>query len=84
MRKLFYLAFTLFISSVLVAQTGKISGKVINAASGQPLANASVTLLEKSNGLAADLNGLFVFNKLATGTYSIKCTYSGHVDKIIE
>ena len=84
MRKLFYLAFTLFISSVLVAQTGKISGKVINAASGQPLANASVTLLEKSNGLAADLNGLFVFNKLAAGTYSIKCTYSGHVDKIIE
>lgn len=84
MRKLCCLAFTLFISSILVAQTGKISGKVINASSGQPLANATITLAEKPVAISADQNGLFVFSKLAAGIYSVKCTYSGHVDKIID
>jgi len=79
------LLFLLFFGSQsLCAQTGKITGKVINAGSGQPLGGASLMLINKTTERAADLNGLFSFNKLAPGTYSIKCTYAGFQDKIVE
>ncbi len=66
------------------AQTGKISGKVISTSSGQPLIGATLLLIEKKRTTAADQNGVFSFSKLAPATYSIKCSYSGYQDKIIE
>lgn len=83
MRKILFLASFIFVSFSLLAQSGKITGKVMNASSGQPLASASVTLVEKSVTVAADLNGNFSIPKLSAGTYSIRCTYTGHSEKII-
>jgi len=83
--KVAHLLFLLFfIPDNLFAQTGKITGKVINAGSGQPLGGASILLINKTTEKAADQNGLFSFNKLEPGLYSIKCTYTGFQDKIIE
>ncbi|MBC7937952.1 MAG: TonB-dependent receptor [Rhizobacter sp.] len=79
---LFLLLF--FVASNLFAQTGKITGKVINANSGQPLEGASLSLVNTTVVRASDQNGIFSFIKLAPGTYSIKCTYTGFQDKIIE
>ncbi|MEI7735423.1 MAG: TonB-dependent receptor [Ferruginibacter sp.] len=84
MKKLYAIAIFLIISNILFAQSGKISGKIINASSGQALANATIILIEKSKTETADQNGNFVFSKLAAGTYSIKCSYAGHLEKIIE
>jgi TonB-dependent receptor len=75
----------LFITPLLTfAQSGKITGKVIDAGSGQSLSSATVMLLEKSIMQVADLNGNFNFNKLPAGTYSIKCSYGGYVEKIVD
>ncbi len=71
-------------SSTLFAQSGKISGKIINASSGRALDGATVTLIEKSKSIKADQNGEFAFNKLEAGTYSIKCSYVGHIEKIVD
>lgn len=84
MRKLFSFIVLLFLAKFLTAQTGKITGKIINASSGQSLPGATVILVEKNISKAADQNGGFVFNNLPAGTYSIKCSYSGHIEKIIE
>lgn len=84
MRKLFLLCLCISLTTILLAQKGKIEGKVINSASGQPLANATVILIEQSKTIAADQNGNFIFSRIAPGTYSIKCSYSGHTEKIIE
>lgn len=79
-----YLFFLLFaIPFNLFAQTGKITGKVISVSSGQALPNATLTLLEKSKTTAADQNGNFSFSRLEPGSYSIKCTYGGFLEKII-
>ena len=60
-----YLLGLLFISSVTAyAQSGKITGKVINAGSGQALSNATVVLIEKSQMQIADQDGNFSFGKL--------------------
>ena len=66
------------------AQTGKITGKVINASTGQPLGGASLKLVNKNISKAADLNGQFSFTKLEAGVYSISCTYTGFQEKIVE
>lgn len=83
MRFLFFVLF--FIGSYfLKAQSNKISGKVINAATGQSLGSATLILLEKSKTVIADQNGNFIFSKLEDGTYTIKCSYTGYNEKIIE
>lgn len=64
----------------LFAQTAKISGKVINAGSGQALSGANIFLVENT-ATTTDINGNFVFSKLAAGTYSIKCSYVGYLEK---
>lgn len=74
----------MFLNNNSFGQTGKITGKVINTSSGQALGGATLILIEKSISRAADLNGVFSFSKLAPGTYSLKCTYAGFQDKIIE
>jgi outer membrane receptor protein involved in Fe transport len=84
MKRVCCLIILIAISHIVFAQNGKISGKVISANSGQPLAGASLTLVEKTKTRAADQNGIFSFSKLEAGTYSIKCSYAGYESKIIE
>ncbi len=83
MRIFYIIGLLLIISNSAFAQTGKISGNVIDAGSGRSLDGATVTLIEKSKSIAADQNGNFSFSKLAAGTYSIKCSFTGHVEKIV-
>ena len=84
MRKFFLLLLLIITSDVLIAQSGKITGKVINAGSGQVLTGATLTLLEKSKNETTDMNGNFIFSKLAPGSYSIKCSYVGYIEKTID
>ncbi|MFT3981990.1 MAG: carboxypeptidase-like regulatory domain-containing protein [Ferruginibacter sp.] len=84
MRVIFLFLLLFFITDSLTAQPGKISGKILNAASGQPLEGASLLLVNKNITRVADQNGAFSFIKLEPGTYTIKCTYAGFQDKIID
>jgi TonB dependent receptor/Carboxypeptidase regulatory-like domain/TonB-dependent Receptor Plug Domain len=84
MKRVCCLIILITLSQIVFAQIGKITGKVISSASGQPLAGATLLLIEKKRTKAADQNGVFVFSKLEAGTYSIKCSYSGSQEKILE
>lgn len=84
MKGILFLISFLFISILSFSQTGKITGKVTNSNSGQPLGGASLTLIEKAVLKVADQNGVFSFSKLDAGAYSIKCSYAGYETKIIE
>jgi outer membrane receptor protein involved in Fe transport len=84
MRVLYLAAFFFILSEATFAQSGKISGNVIDAASGKALDGATITLIEKSKTISADQNGNFSFSKLAAGTYSVKCSFTGHVEKIVD
>ena len=84
MKIVYLLLFSFLVSESLFAQTGKITGKVISASSGQPLEGATLVIDKKNIQMASDLNGKFTFNKLLPGNYSIKCTYAGFQDKIID
>ncbi len=85
MKKLYFLTLLMFfLTGLAFGQTGKISGKVIDAGSGQVLVNATLLLIEKTKTELADQNGNFSFARLAPGTYSVRCSYTGYNEKIIE
>jgi hypothetical protein len=82
MRRTLFLALFSALFLISFAQSGKITGKVISATSGLPLSGATLTLSGKTQ--IADLNGNFNFSGLPAGNYSIRCSYSGHQDKVID
>ncbi len=73
-------------SSVSFAQTGvgKISGKVTDADTGEPLIGANVILLNTNLGAATDLEGNYFILNITPGTYDVKVSYVGYAPKTIE
>ncbi len=65
--------------------TARITGTVLDSASRQPIAYATVVLLKADagpadkplTGVAADEEGRFTISKVAAGTYRVRATYVG-------
>lgn len=68
----------LLISSVALAQTGKISGKVMDRETGDALPGANVVLVGTTLGAATDVSGEFVILSVPTGVYTIKAAFIGY------
>ena len=79
MNRWFTLLFSLlFIPSlVLMAQTGKIKGKITDLTNGDPLIGANVIIVGTSFGAATDVNGEYSISNLSAGTYEVKASYIG-------
>jgi outer membrane receptor protein involved in Fe transport len=72
-------ALSLLASVLSFAQnTGKLTGKVTDAATGEPLIGANVFVEGTSYGAATDVEGEYVIIKLPSGTYSVAATYMGY------
>lgn len=61
----------------LAQTTGKISGKVLDTRSGQPLPGANVIVEGTSSGAVADINGDFFIINIAPGTYTLRAQMMG-------
>ncbi|NQV36541.1 MAG: TonB-dependent receptor [Candidatus Marinimicrobia bacterium] len=68
---------SLLVSGILLAQTGSISGTVMNK-NGEPLAGANVTLEGTSMGAAADADGAYMIANVQIGTYTITAAFIGY------
>lgn len=78
MKKLLLLAFTLLCSQVLVAQTGVITGKILDIKTKQPLLGVSVVVLEKNIGAPTDENGIYRITNVPEDIYKLKISYVGY------
>lgn len=80
MNRWFTLLFSLiFIPTlVLMAQTGRMRGKVTDLTSGEPLIGANVIVVGTSFGAATDVNGEYSISNLSAGTYEVKASYIGY------
>ena len=78
--KLFFLSlFLLIVPSFLFAGvTGKISGKVKDKESGEPIVGASVLIQGTNLGAAVDVSGDFFILNIPPGTYSLKASAIGY------
>ncbi len=68
---------------VYAGTTGKISGKVVDAQTGDPVIGASVVIVGTSSGAATDLNGEYVIINIPPGTYSVRASAVGFSSMLV-
>jgi hypothetical protein len=74
----------LLFAMVTLAQSGKISGSIVDKETNQPLIGANVLVVGTSLGAATDVNGEYSISNVPPGTYSLKASYLGYQDVTIE
>ena len=75
MRNIFLFIVLISSSLAAVAQTGSISGTVIDGATKEPIIGANVIILGTQTGVATDIDGKFVLTNIKEGAYSIVITF---------
>ena len=71
--------FFLLTASIAFAQTGSITGKVLDETN-QPLIGAAVAVDGTTIGASTDVNGSFTLSRLQPGNYTITAKYIGYAD----
>ncbi|KAF0093774.1 MAG: outer membrane receptor protein [Puniceicoccaceae bacterium 5H] len=59
-------------------QSGRIAGKIFDKATGQPIVEASLVLLDASNFTQTDAQGAYFFDGVPTGTYTVRVYKVGY------
>lgn len=66
------------------AQTGKISGQVLDDRSSEPLIGVSVFIADLDRGAVTDLNGEYTIASVPVGTYSLRFSFVGYQTVLVE
>ncbi|HPN38496.1 MAG TPA: carboxypeptidase-like regulatory domain-containing protein [Melioribacteraceae bacterium] len=66
-----YIFFFCFSATILAGTTGKISGKVTDKETGEPLPGINVILQGTTMGAATDIDGNFIINNIPPGSYTV-------------
>ncbi|HVN47191.1 MAG TPA: TonB-dependent receptor [Bacteroidota bacterium] len=74
----FSLLLLVLIPGMLLAQAGKIHGKVVDAKTKEPLVGANIIVSATTKGATTDVEGSFVILNVPVGTYSVKASYVGY------
>ena len=77
-RKLLFLLLIMALVPGLMFASGKIKGKVLDAASGEPLVGANVLVVGTSMGAATNVSGEYTVLNVPAGTYTLKTSYVGY------
>lgn len=72
------LVFTLIPAVMFAGITGKITGKVVDKDTGEPLPGVNVLLEGTMMGAASDINGVYIMLNIPVGTYIVKAQYIGY------
>lgn len=80
MNRKLLVAFTaiFLMPALLLAQDGKLRGRVTDKESGEPLIGANVTIDATTLGATTDINGDYVILSVPAGTYTLKASYIGY------
>lgn len=79
-KKVFTLSFLIITLSAIntFAQTGKISGAIKDASTGEGLIGANIVIGGTTLGAATDIDGSYVILNVPPGTYSLKASMVGY------
>ena len=83
-RRLAVILTLLTVSVCALAQTGTVSGIVVDKATGQPIAGAILSLGEDYLWTSADAEGRFVFTRVQPGKYMLEASCLGYVSASTE
>lgn len=79
---LLLLVFTLPLSAQ--SGVGKLSGKIIDAATGEALIGANIVILNTDLGAATNIDGEYFILNITPGTYDLRASYVGYAPKLIK
>lgn len=85
MRKLLALFLTL-LTTLAIAQTGKLTGVVCDQNNKEPLVGVRLMLIQNntmSDGVVTDFEGKFLFENISAGKYTLRVTHIGYESKDI-
>lgn len=71
-------------STVFAGTTGKITGKVSDAETGDALPGVNITIVGTQLGAAADPNGIYNIINIPPGVYNLKMSMMGYQDYVVE
>jgi hemoglobin/transferrin/lactoferrin receptor protein len=77
MKQLITLLFFLTVAG-LEAQSGRVTGVVVDQATGKPLQGANVFCRQMNTGTVTDSEGAFRFDRLPSGTHTVTASYIGY------
>ncbi|KAA3658049.1 MAG: carboxypeptidase-like regulatory domain-containing protein, partial [Calditrichaeota bacterium] len=79
-----FVLLTLFLVPLAMqaGETGKISGRVIDKESGEPLPGANVVIVGTSMGSATNLEGDFYIVNIPPGKYDVRASFIGYKTEI--
>ncbi len=89
-RYLYNLFFFLFLSVLFIeisfAQlgVGKLSGKIIDVDTKEPLVSVNIVLVDTKLGAATDVNGEYFVLNITPGTYDVRISHVGYGSKTIK
>lgn len=88
MRRIYFILFTLLFPIILFAQQGQLKVVVIEASNQEPLLGANVSLLDTKTkkqvkGRQTGQNGSALLEAINPGKYSLKISYLGLLDQVI-
>lgn len=87
MKRILFFVFAIVIlipTFIFSASSGKISGMVKDAKTGEPLAGANVTLENTTMGAATDVDGYFAILNVPVGTYNVRAHIISHRAMVIQ
>ncbi|MCK9279475.1 MAG: TonB-dependent receptor [Melioribacteraceae bacterium] len=70
--------FLLFAVNVFAGTTGKISGKVTDAKTGEPLIGVNIIIIGTNLGAASDIDGNYFIINIPPGSYELKASLIGY------
>ncbi len=73
-----FLLLTILLQIGFASTTGKITGRILNAATGEPLIGVNVIVEGSSLGAAADLDGYYMILNIRPGIYTLRATMIGY------
>ncbi|MCJ8163967.1 TonB-dependent receptor [Pontibacter sp. E15-1] len=82
MRKFLIAVAAILLPLQLLAQY-QLSGRVTDAAKGEPLVGANVTLARMGTGVSTGADGAFSFQGLPAGTYTLQVRFLGYAPKTV-
>lgn len=78
MKWVVVLCILMFAGTLVAAERGSIRGKVVDAATKQPMIGANVLLTGTSLGATTDTEGNFVVNDVEENVYKLRASYVGY------
>jgi ferric enterobactin receptor len=88
MKYIYTFLFIIISAAAVKAQTGKISGRITDSVTKQPVDYATISLFKAGaaspfNGSVSDTKGNFTIDNIANGEYSIRIDFLGYKAKTI-